>query len=1271
MQRSSRPDAFDLGATQRTRSQSLSSDLQLSGKSLLLSPPTVRPQPSFIAASAASQIITTDQERNLSEWTAGDDLVVPTGAFVTPASLLLLNGFLDNLLFNILSAAKSTQLTHIRSAISEVLKPRLAKEMVSAADEELAEYMGNGEEEELADFRGGIEPRGEFDLERSWKLARLRCMVYTRLGDMEEEDEDDYIEREGLDDGGAAPSRFSNQSGSITPAAAIFLTSIIEYMGEQALMIAGDAARARLMSTKPVPNDDANSDSIPEQAERLIVDDMDMEKLALNSTLGRLWRTWKKRVRTSTVPRALSRESFVRRGHSSTIASSRKSSICTIEEPPARELGHEPPLAEVQESIDPASIPLPMSENDIDEIEVPGFTKHLAPGINEMRSLKQNLRPRSMVVFPGGDAHLPFLQTENIYAPPIVPRPRLKRHGRSRSLPESGYTVNVIDASDDDFEADFVTPSEERDELVIMNEKGDIAGAVETAPLDPTESDPAADSAEGSSMERDHSVSPELINEEPASGSAEELDAEVHSPETLRVLAMYEPLTVNESTEVMTTHARSTNEPEIPEHLEQQAMEEPQLAQASVGIPVKGASLRNTPSASPTSRSRPRTTSRTMSSGNIPRPPPPPATASPGLERAAVQRVTPPVTPREVSSSKARRSESISSYRDKRPITAGSTTSSKLKGLVARQPSDADRSLQAPLRTSSDLSGRTSGNDDGGGEDSPNLDQLIQSDETIHYTLTPRNMRQIETTEPPQRFKSRSTTNDLAEFLRTTAPPGEEPPRQGSTSNSPRRLNGLRANPPDGSTMKPKSVEIQPSSPGSYYSRNSKSGTTQARDARTNTESVQDFANFIRSTGPPSAPQSAKNAPRHARKLSKGPPNGYQRASFDVGSQKSGSVTRLPQHSESSSSLAQKKPGPRLQARPATLAKGEQTSDLVDFLREGPPVGGASYTPKSVAPVRTTGEEDYHYLGPHVTDRDNLTNSSAASTHDDSTITKSVHSSFNSRTGLIESGNHGNARTYPPKPQIPQPSSHGSVLASKAFVDENTGPVRKQRRVKDPYAIDSDSDEDIDAIMPVSRKPQQKEESLADFLRDCPPPPTVDEPPQLLSVNVPPPRAKSSGSKISTRSAASAMKSRLMRNTSVDKGPSAKLSRTSLRSAKSATTPTGNGAAGSVPSLPMPRSVSPRFVQTGSQMDSYLPPSATSNYSSHVEQQRGAKPTPAPRHPEEDVIMGRIRTETETGALADFLKNTAPPAPPAGLAQDKDSTGSFSRMFTRRKKVGV
>ena len=120
------------------------------------------------------------------------------------------------------------------------------------------------------------------------------------------------------------------------------------------------------------------------------------------------------------------------------------------------------------------------------------------------------------------------------------------------------------------------------------------------------------------------------------------------------------------------------------------------------------------------------------------------STTSSGTERAAVQRLsgrpTTSVASSNHSSSKPRRSESFSSNRDKRPLTAGSTTSqvsTKIKGLIVRQGDSSSPRVRSSSETSR-------GTGDSSHDEKTGLDDLIRSEETIHYTLTPRSMREIE-----------------------------------------------------------------------------------------------------------------------------------------------------------------------------------------------------------------------------------------------------------------------------------------------------------------------------------------------------------------------------------------------------------------------------------------------------------------------------------------------------------------------------------------------
>src|SRR5271168_2832310 len=89
-----------------TRSQSISSDrTSLTGFGGLLSPPaTTSPEPVFIAASAASQIVTNDHDSQSDTW-FDQHGIEPSGetALVAPPALSLVNRFLDQLLFSFLS----------------------------------------------------------------------------------------------------------------------------------------------------------------------------------------------------------------------------------------------------------------------------------------------------------------------------------------------------------------------------------------------------------------------------------------------------------------------------------------------------------------------------------------------------------------------------------------------------------------------------------------------------------------------------------------------------------------------------------------------------------------------------------------------------------------------------------------------------------------------------------------------------------------------------------------------------------------------------------------------------------------------------------------------------------------------------------------------------------------------------------------------------------------------------------------------------------------
>lgn len=388
-----------------------------------MSPPlAVSPESAFIAPSAASQIVTNDHDSHADTWYDQHGFQ-PSGetVLVSNAALRLLNNFLDHLLFNFLAVSGSTSLSKLRPAVIEVLKPKLAKDAINNADEELREYLGGGDDEEFLQSPASPSPK-DWDLELVWKRTRLRCMVYSSLGDMEEEDEDHHMEEGLLGD--------EISGDNVSPAVAIFLTSILEYLGEQALISAGQAAwnRMRIKYEKEAKDTNRGQSDV---VDRIVVEDLDMERVALDRTLGRLWRAWKKRVRSgpSSVDlshRPTSSEAYQTRlghlsGHDGTV-------------PPAvEESMNEPADGDVQgrEKVDDderaAAIPLPMSERDVDEIEVPGlvFYSDDESSEEEVDELDLGTRPKSLMILPfTSKDDPPTPSTSQPQTPTIVARRR-------------------------------------------------------------------------------------------------------------------------------------------------------------------------------------------------------------------------------------------------------------------------------------------------------------------------------------------------------------------------------------------------------------------------------------------------------------------------------------------------------------------------------------------------------------------------------------------------------------------------------------------------------------------------------------------------------------------------------------------------------------------------------------------------------------------------------------------------------------------------------
>lgn len=321
----------------------------------------------------------------------------------------------------------------------------------------------------------------------------------------------------------------------------------------------------------------------------------------------------------------------------------------------------------------------------------------------------------------------------------------------------------------------------------------------------------------------------------------------------------------------------------------------------------------------------------------------------------------------------------------------------------------------------------------------------------------------------------------------------------------------------------------------------------------------------------------------------------------------------------------------RYQPRDAAVTEKSDNSDLIDFIRQGPPSSGNNHRiPRHVAPFRNTMDSD-QMAGANGGLAVDATipeiRHSQASTNITDNSMPSMQSSVNSSSALLK--------------------KTGGNAPNKMFDDDDMMPKRKQRRVRDPYAIDFSDEEDDDLFTATPQPPVKKEESLAEFLRNYEPPPAAPSPAPVAQKQ---PKKKMSAPSLMAR----------FRNTyRGDSSSSSPVPRaqvptdaSSLRGASSSRThvplqvamPSGYNKYGPVePAVQRPR------MQSGGGSSGRVP-------------MKRFEPREA------------VSETSHTNDLAAFLRDSEPPpgsAGPRAHSPIQEESNGISRMFGRRKKMGI
>ncbi|RMD39336.1 hypothetical protein DV735_g5795, partial [Chaetothyriales sp. CBS 134920] len=1098
--------------------------------------PAASPRPAYAAQGPAEQVASSELDR-------------PTS--VLEPALDLLNSLLDYALFNLLTISRSTSLPALKQAVPKLLKARLGQAAVQTAEEDLQDMADAGEELDLGPESPELPAQARnFDPELAWKLARLRTMAHVRLGDMEEEDCDDCLQEEGLDEYLSHPVLATGTTSTF------FLASVLDFLGEQALCLAAQFAEKRHAAAIAKQ---ATADSPPpDDRGPVVIDAVDMHALGREGSLSRLWRsfrrdgrlaqTWNSRAET---PPGL---------RSPTWTESSRSRKSSLHKSSPREESHPEPVPRVH-------IPIALPANGaIRPQSLPpsdaSWSTAVAPERGMARQEKDldaedHVQEASRSDLPGdGTAETTLLtRSANPSAPPLSldnRQPELDAGGQADAAddPSSHHAVIISGAvgaiagalgieamrsAQQSRQQKEVNSTLERQ--VHQSVAGEITGSAQSvgAAVSSNASPSINNAADFHGIQTAATTTDDGFDQHPQREQQVSSLGDEH--DNIRPVHDRQISDLSANNEAFGQHVQhdrqvsdlSTTSTTNNDHLDQYARQNAQVSGLTTVNDYSKLHLRHQHSISDLSSNddfdqhlhhdRPvseLTVINDYSDHNLrDEQPSSYVSAHRHVEQASHTEAVDPASTHH---------EPPSTYSTPRKAHAAA-----LDGAVDH---DEDHAVRSDVEHDSRLPN--------GEEKKKSLEILINSDETLHYTLTPESARpQDSNTRSPTKVKTQ--TQELADFFRTTAPPGEGPGHYLATKASGPLPRSAQSRTPDQLVTPVEQRASQRAAQANFRPR----PLGVPRDARPERNTTRDLADYARSTGPSTdaqLPQPLAATPRTAR-FNGGPVS---------------PVSVLSTSSLLSSSTARSANRLHYEPRDARAGRGTGTSDLVEFIREGPPQTTPDRRSGPRTPLRNTLDSEEY----------NNVRGSVGSARNGSIITsRSVQESTTSRTGLLDSQRNSN--------RVNGVNSASPGIAKQTIPEVDRMPARKRRGPRDPYAID-DSDEE--ALEEELAKAPAKQESLIDFLRNTAPPPGMSTLPVLAAV--PGTDGKLDGQ---ASSGPSKLRDLVGRSKSVSYAQSTR----SSRSAKPS-----NGA----------RETSPHLTQVGSKLDKYRPTQTT--HAAHVDRNR-------------------------------------------------------------------
>ncbi|GAB7343580.1 hypothetical protein MBLNU457_1583t1 [Dothideomycetes sp. NU457] len=392
------PQAKSPASPDMSQSGSVASDGFSIASSSTTSPPYIfgiNPSPAYISQESAAQIATEAARYQDQYQEEGQENAEIDGrAAVSERAVAAVNVFLDKVLHDVLSLARTTQLSTLRSAVAEILKKNLARDTIAFADANLEDLLAAEDEEEEEDERPTTQDStNRWNLEYVWKRARLRVMMRSEKSDFDIDDDDKFVQQEGL----VSPERrFSETATVISLSSEIFLAGVLDFLAESIFVLATGPAISRV---KRNSKKSVNGTTV---SQHFIVEETDVEKAILNSPIDRLWRNWRRSLRTRGFgisgsplsprhefsPSMTSTPSLTRRGSQPWGSGPYAGSELPTPRGIPGEFIETPAVEKIQQDVVPriadhdfpehilaSNIPVPITDRDVDEIEVPGLAR--------------------------------------------------------------------------------------------------------------------------------------------------------------------------------------------------------------------------------------------------------------------------------------------------------------------------------------------------------------------------------------------------------------------------------------------------------------------------------------------------------------------------------------------------------------------------------------------------------------------------------------------------------------------------------------------------------------------------------------------------------------------------------------------------------------------------------------------------------------------------------------------------------------------------------